>query len=697
LPDVVTVTLSGLTKSNVKLDLLSLSFSSCFGSGAAGDVNADGGLPNEGFPIHGVTLTSGGSGYAKLGRVAPTLTITGIGTGATFTPTFESKNDACGIPTWSIKSISASGGTGYANDETLSITTASGTTQEQAAVATISTVRVAPTLSASAPAGSGAAFSVSTSPNSGAPATWSVSGVTITSGGTGYPAAGMLTITPATGDTQDSPALIDFFCGRVAPTVAVAITGSGSGAVLSGTLSSGTDYFGRTYWYISSVSVTNGGSGYSEYDEVTATVTDGVSGGYSYFYALASVDGGGAVTGVTVYDGGEYFKSNGIIESVEIDDPGSYHRDTLAVESVTIHDSGRYYREDSTEPPYVADVTATVGQLSPSDGGGAEITATVEANTSSPNFGKITGLTLDDGGDGYLGWTWAECDVKRLNGRAILIERSLANRCIYQRCLAGGTITVEWRGFATPPLVLVNTDCQITFTADEADAPFSCTSMSFIATEPLGGTALVEAGGGEIPTCQEIYDATSIDITMTGEDATVFGKCSDDSASFASKSTGSRYNGTFSCQRIEGSPLAPPGVRYFEYEIGELCGVMSKVGVFVGPPSQTPFPRFQVVVTGVISYRAENYASAAQEEFACGPVGFEWNGVSAKPASNKWVRVFDLNFQTSVSCACDMESFSAQWQALFIGGSDNRSYCEYELVSIEGDSVIRVIRAEIGG
>ena len=117
LPDTVTVTFDGLTDKTPGPDLISVGFSACFGGGASAQVTAPGGDPDtDKGPISAVTLTSGGSGYAKLGRVLPTVTASGgSGSGATLTPSLTSSNDACGIPRWSVSSVSVSGGTGYAH------------------------------------------------------------------------------------------------------------------------------------------------------------------------------------------------------------------------------------------------------------------------------------------------------------------------------------------------------------------------------------------------------------------------------------------------------------------------------------------------------------------------------------------------------------------------------------------------------
>jgi hypothetical protein len=420
----VTVALSGLTHTSTKVEnLVGLSFSAPFGSGASGTVSVGGGkVGDPGFPISSVSLTSGGSGYARLGRRAPALTITGSGTGATFTPTFSISNDSLGFPRWSVASISASGGTGYDDGEQITIAAAEGDTVEQAAAGTIRTLRGEPAITASASGGSGATFGVTVAPNDTTPQTWSVTGVTVANGGTGYPDSGYITFNAASGDTVEQSANAMFYCGRVAPTVTAIASGSGSGASLSASLSSAIGYYdGRPYWYVDGISITNGGTGYAEYDSVSVTATDGD--GYGAYAIVTSVDEDGAITGVAVYWGGEYYKSNGIIESVILNSGGTYYRDTGQASGVTVDAGGLYYREDASLQPYVATVTVTVTQNPPSNGSGATVAATVNADTSSSSFGSVSGITLTNAGAGYLGWAWDECLLSQLNGRSFTLPK----------------------------------------------------------------------------------------------------------------------------------------------------------------------------------------------------------------------------------------------------------------------------------
>lgn len=503
LPDAVSVTFSGITKSitDKQSDLLALKFSSCFGALAFGTVEAPGGLPTEGFPITSISLTSGGSGYAKLGRVPPTLAVSGgQGSGATFTPTLSSTNDACGVPSWSIASVAATGGTGYVDGEQLTVSASKGDTQATAATVTVSTARTEPTLTASASPGSGAVLTVTLSVNAGSPPTWGVASVSVTGGGTGYTDGDTLTFSGGSGLKIDENAQAYITTGRAIPTLTASAIGSGTGASISPTLTQYTDWNGRPYWTVTAFTISSGGSGYSEFDEVAVSVTNGQASWWSYFYAyVSSVDENGAITGITIDGGGEFYKDTGVIESVDVWSGGAYHDDFGMPASVTVQNGGQYYREDANEPPYVAQVAVSISQKSPSAGTGAVLTATVDSVSTSPTFGTITSVSLDNKGSGYLGWAWkiADCNGARFNGNTFLLKRASASACHYTRCVGETDISVFYSGQSSAPTVVISpngilgyssSNCSITFSGD---TPAACSPLSFAATDLLGQTAVV--------------------------------------------------------------------------------------------------------------------------------------------------------------------------------------------------------------
>lgn len=252
------------------------------------------------------------------------------------------------------------------------------------------------TVTLSGGGGSGAVLSATlTQSGSGEQAFWYVSAVTVTNGGTGYSGQESVVFTPGAGDTTDAPASAFVVVGRVAPAISAAAS-PGSGATLAVTLGEGVDWFtGQAYWYVESVAVTNGGTGYVDGDAVDFTVTDGVQSWAAYatiatgrtqpdVTANVAVAGGvGAVltptlsangnawtvSGLTITaagsgysqwdsiafatadtieaDGFAYISSvdgNGAITGVVIGYGGSYYRSTGVIQSVTVNYGGSYYR-----------------------------------------------------------------------------------------------------------------------------------------------------------------------------------------------------------------------------------------------------------------------------------------------------------------------------------------------------------------
>ena len=555
LPDTVTVTFDGFTDQTPGPDLISLSFSSCFGGGASARVTAPGGDPDtDKGPISGVSLTNAGSGYAKLGRVAPTISVSGgSGTGATFTPTVTSSNDACGVPSWKIASVAVVDGTGYVDGEQLTVSIVEGDTEAAAATVVVNTTRTEPTLTASASPGSGAVLAVTLSENyGGPPTTWGVASVSVTNGGTGYTDGDSLTFTGGSATKVNEEASAYIRTGRSIPTLSGGAAIPGSGAVLTPTLTEFTDYYtGRPYWSVTAFTITNGGSGYSEFDQVFIVIDDGTSNPwYPFSGYVSSVDENGAITGITIDQGGEFHKDTGVIESVDLWNGGSYYDDDGVPVGVTVENGGQYYREDASETPYVADITISITQTAPSDGAGAEITATVDDDTASPTFGRVTALTIDDGGDGYLAWKWVanDCCGWQLNGMPIVLKRGGEGRspCRYWHRICGGWtsrlfgqtlrrsngvmgIAVDYNGPSLPPTVsiirtgvivpdsgssddVVSPACAVVMTAEELID--DCGDFSFSAESIHGVTATVSPGGDYDENFKGKHGSASVPYTL---------------------------------------------------------------------------------------------------------------------------------------------------------------------------------------
>lgn len=446
LPDTVTVTLDGIAELVPGPDLIFLSFTSCFGGGAEARVTEPfGDFDEDAGPIAAMEVVSGGAGYAVFGRVEPELTIAGSGSGATFTPTYTSSNDACGLPYYSITSVAVSGdGTGYTDGETLFVTLGDDDTEMAGAVMTLRTVRVEPTITAT-------------------------------------------------------------------------VSGNGSGADITPTLTQDEDENGRDYWKITGFTIADGGSGYAQSDEVQISVDDGEAQGATFFAVVDTVDGNGAITAISVLEQGYFFKDSGEPESVVIDS------------------GGEYWRDDPTAEPHVAEITVAItGQNPPSNGTGAEIEAIVDDDPDSPTFGEVTGFTITQGGDDYLGYELVPSCLSRFDGRSIVLQRTKGSPCLYQfDCNSNNgddcspdfdpereRLQMEYYGPGQPlQLRLYHRaagdfffgsvlESNATMESDENVTDCSEMSLAFSPTAglPEGASATVEAGGdyAETDTCRRV-------------------------------------------------------------------------------------------------------------------------------------------------------------------------------------------------
>lgn len=526
LPETITVSFSGFSDEQVPgPDLISLEFSACYGSGAEARVTAPGGnADTDKGPISAVEVTNGGSGYAKIGRIAPTITVSGTsgsGTGATFDVTLASSKDACNVDRWAVSKVTMTGGTGYANGDTLTFAIAEGDTQDVAAAAKIADLIYAePTLSLSVSGGTGAVLTIDgyfkiTSSLSGD--YWYISGITLANGGTGYTNNTPVTVTLGQGD-EERP-----FVGQSGISVRTAIvepegewtldvyseSNFGEGLALSITLArlpSSIDF------EATAVTITSGGAGYAVgdfgYASIGATVL-------ATTFAVTSVDQNGAVTGIEILDPGAHEGTDtGVIESVVLGFQTGWRKAVDNPDGVVVTNGGVYYREDESVPAYVSPVTVSVTQSLPSAGTGAILSVEIDADPASETFGQITGVNIDNGGDGYLAWQYrpVACCEDYWNGKSFVLRR--VGGCTYQHVVCGTqcgeTITVEYRGPSLPPVVDVGgwiafyvngspiaaphaSDCYQSLEGTSLVA--NCSDFSFTATNESGVTATVTAGG----------------------------------------------------------------------------------------------------------------------------------------------------------------------------------------------------------
>lgn len=618
LPQTVTVTFDNFVDEEEVQgpDLISISATACFGSGLSAKATAPGGYPetNAG-PLSKISITNGGSGYAVLGRVEPTITISGgSGTGADFEVTLAEEVSRCapsmlelsggsgtgmvlsitvgsngdtpetfgiqnvlvmgggenyevddvfavdigsgdvevveavvkvtavdssggivsvtieepggyyksgaGIPTWTIDGVTIAsggdGGTGYVDGDQLAATVAAPGSEAAAAALSCRTTLSEPTLTPAVGGGSDAAFTVTLTEATswtGRPY-WYISAITVDDGGSGYTDGAEMTFTLGPNGVESSAAYAVVMTSRSTPTLVELFGGTGTSAVLGVSIASNGG--SPETWGISSVTITDGGAGYLEGDVFSVNIGAGDVEVYGASVSVTAVDGAGAITGVSIDYGGDYYHDDGIIESVDLYDGGAYWDDDGVIAEVVVDNGGSYYEEDASEPPYVSDVDLLITQTAPSAGTGAVLSATVDDDTSSPTFGQITAVAIDTAGDDYLAWEWLTnylgCCGDHYNGKTVVARRGLdGDNCEYIAYFCGsgsmwsrsGRLLVRYRGPGLVPLVQLSSEhypsespstvCNTSFFAPSNIE--DCDEFSFVATSAGGRTATVAPGG----------------------------------------------------------------------------------------------------------------------------------------------------------------------------------------------------------
>ncbi len=350
-----------------------------------------------------VTLTSGGDGYAAeiINRIEPTISASvasGTGSGSTLSVSLSPLSTTAGEETWTIDSISVtSPGSGYLPSDSVALNLDE-IEENSPLFAVVVLDRVEPTISVSAPGGSATLTATLTSVlDQSGDEVWEIGSVSIDTTGGDYTADGFLAFAVDDG-IEVEQASGAFTVERAEPVVACNITsGTGDGAVLSVSLTqSGND------WYVSSVAVADGGSGYDDNDAVQFTCTSGVEVLPAYGYATFS---GGVLTDVTLYSGGAYYDTTGNIEAATIEYAGKYYATTGAIQRVDVIDGGSYHENFRTGE---IDADTPVVSFGSNTGQGATATATVDTDLESPTFGQVTAISLTSGGSGYAssGYGW---------------------------------------------------------------------------------------------------------------------------------------------------------------------------------------------------------------------------------------------------------------------------------------------------
>jgi hypothetical protein len=393
-------------KLNRIMSELEIRFVDSAGEGAEAEVTVINALTGG---ITAVDLIEGGSGYAyfALARVEPVVTAaieSSTGSGASFSVTLAKQADT-DPDVWEVVELTLiSAGSGYSDlggfSDQIVFDPDDGETQSPA-VADFRLNRQEPTLTIDPQfvSGTGATFEVSLTQteDSTGQDVWEIDEITVTDPGSGYGDFDFFAIDVGDGVEQIS-AFLNLAIGRAEPTIDAAVSFSmgGSGAVLSVTLTETTDFSGRPAWEVTAVSVANGGTGYEDFEIVDFSVTSGTQ----LAAAFASINtSGGVITSVDVFGGGLYYLSTGEVEALTVASNGEFYKTDGSIKSVTLIDGGAFFRLVPTEN--VIDDTPTV-EVRSNTGYDAEITAVVNKDPNSENFGKVTALIIDQAGQNYI-------------------------------------------------------------------------------------------------------------------------------------------------------------------------------------------------------------------------------------------------------------------------------------------------------
>jgi hypothetical protein len=414
LPETLTVSVSGFQDGTTKgPDLIGIRLESNFGSGATAKATLPGGDPDvDAGPLSGVEITNSGSGYARVARVAPSVSASVFGvSGAVLTVSLVSSPD--------------------------------------------------------------------TRPGQVDRLKWSVSSVEVVNSGSGrVDEVGSVEFSAAVGDTVVTGAAATYAGKRVAPHLLATASGTGNGAELSVSVAEVVDeWTGQSSWSVGGVSALNGGTGYEPESAVTITIEDGTEAAAAYCLAYADEDG--RIVSVVVVSGGAYYDISGIQAG-----------------SISVQSGGVYYREDPELPRQSATISVSISQ-SVFPATGAVATATVDTDPESPTYGKVTALTIVNGGTGYLAWAYCEM---LLNGVTATLDRETTG-CIWFRSDCQRVFTVRYRGPALPPVATVAQGPGCIFSLTSATLIPDCSSMSFVASDDSGRSLSVSAGGEQHPYC----------------------------------------------------------------------------------------------------------------------------------------------------------------------------------------------------
>jgi hypothetical protein len=330
--------------------------------------------------IVSISVESPGSCYAwrvfdYLEPEATVSTPASMGEGAEFTVVWQQAEDSQQV--WEVAYISGSGGTGYTDNDSVTLEPDEGSCGS-GFTGYIITTRVEPELEISVQSpGSGAELSYTLSQ---LPASCSVQyGIrsgTVIEPGDGYTDGDAVVIS---GGDPDDEAIVVIDVERTEPDITAGV----GTATLTVVLQESVDLSGKAIWSVASVSVEDGGEG-------------GVENGAAVVFSVeADVSSPPSAT-VTTDD-------DGVVLSVEVLSGGVAYNETGPIAGVTVLDGGNYCGDSDSEPPELVPTLPA--------GTGGEIGLSILGSRTLPcnQFWEFDSVDVDDPGDGYRDRT--EIDV----------------------------------------------------------------------------------------------------------------------------------------------------------------------------------------------------------------------------------------------------------------------------------------------
>jgi hypothetical protein len=298
--------------------------------------------PDPGGPLTGYRLLpGGGTGFAALARVEPTFAavVNSTGRGSTFSASLEQQVDLDGRPRWRVSSVSISGdGWGYQHNSSMTFLVDDDSKCIAPTTARLETKRTAPTLTAR----------VTVDP--------------------------CLCSTPGGSVGRDAVFQINYTQTSATP--------------------------GLETWAVGSVTVLNGGNGYTNGSRLLFVPGDGDTVSGLLLALLVVADG--VISSVSVTFGGTVFKS-GVPDQVV----------------VVAGQGGFYFKEDKSLPPIVSVPYLAVA---PPLVTGLDFGVTIDEDVDSDTFGNVTNVELLNAGDNIFSWTERKTCASELNGLTVTLK-----------------------------------------------------------------------------------------------------------------------------------------------------------------------------------------------------------------------------------------------------------------------------------